>query len=416
MLTTMQPTTAADAITVSRAALLALLDRAKHIVPARFPKPILTCVHLEASDGFLRLRATDGDLALCTQMPVDGQLPACVVPLAELVRRLKASKHAACTLAVHQEQLRINGGHVEHEVQLQQVLDYPPVAETPAGSAVHMDAAELVAGLHIAGLAVANETSRYAINGILVESDRKGTRLVGTDGRRLVSIELPGVTGTFTGAVILPARFAQLIGKLTDKHTDQVVLSVARQKSDKGEEVPGSLFAAGTNWLLSTYEPEGRFPHYRDVVPGSHSRFVMDREDFVSLLAEVALATSDDWRMVSIDLTDTHVRLSAAVPGVGTASAVLPCRFSGGGDAVIHTAFNPPYLLVAVKSLRGDQLVIDVEQNGFGCDHKVYGKPALLYTEEGPGTHWVVMPVNAGLPATRENLGSNFKPEMADGE
>ena len=66
------------------------------------------------------------------------------------------------------------------------------------------------------------------------------------------------------------------------------------------------------------------------------------------------------------------------------------------------------------KSLTGDMLIIDVDQNGFGCDRKVFGKPAIIYAEHDPATRWVVMPVNAGLPATHENLGSNFKDELAD--
>ena len=93
MLTAEQTLTQTCTAELSRAALVALLDRAKHVVPARCPKPILTCVHLEVSESRLRLQATDGELSLFAQMPVDGVLPACVVPLAELNRRLKASKH-----------------------------------------------------------------------------------------------------------------------------------------------------------------------------------------------------------------------------------------------------------------------------------------------------------------------------------
>ena len=80
MLTAEQTVTqTCNAIELYRAALVALLDRAKHVVPARCPKPILTCVHLEASESRLRLQATDGELALFAQMPADGALPACVV-------------------------------------------------------------------------------------------------------------------------------------------------------------------------------------------------------------------------------------------------------------------------------------------------------------------------------------------------
>ena len=416
MLTVVQPPTQASAVEVSRAALVALLDRAKHVVPTRFPKPILTCVHLEASQSWLHLRATDGDMALFTQMPIESELPACVVPFAELSRRLKASKYPTCALSLSAsgEQLLLNGGRVGHTLQTLPVDDFPPVSDAYLGQTVTVDAAELVAGLHVTGLAVARETSRYAINGVLLESDDKGTRLVATDGRRLVVVGLHAVESEFTGRVILPERLARLVEKLTEKHTGYLVLSVARQKAASGEEVPGHLFAAGPDWLLSTYEPEGRFPLYQDLMPRSHSKFAVEREVLVESLAEVALATSDDSKMVRLDLSPQQMRLSAASAGIGESSAALPARFLGGGDPVIHTAFNPAYLLDALKSLAGNTVVIDIDQNGYGCDRKIFGKPALLYAEHDPATRWLVMPVNAGLAVTRENLGSNFKEGLAD--
>lgn len=416
MLSVVQASTQASALEVSRATLVDTLDRARHVVPTRFPKPILTCVRLEAVDNWLRISATDGDMALFTQMPVECELPACVVPFAELTRRLKASKHATCALSLSAsgEQLLINGGRVEHALHTLPEDDFPPVNDAYVGQTVSIDAAELVTALRIANLAVAKETSRYAIDGVLLESDKKGTRLVATDGRRLVVVGLHVAESEFTGRVILPGRFVRLIEKLTEKHTDYLVLSVARQKTEKGEEVSGHLFAAGPDWLLSTYEPEGRFPLYEDVMPRSHSRFAVPRDALIESLSEVALATSEDSKMVRIDLSPQQVRLSAASAGVGESSAALAAKFLGGGDAVIHTAFNPAYLLDALKSLTGDTLIIDVDQNGFGCDRKVFGKPAIIHAEHDPVTRWVVMPVNAGLPATRENLGSNFKEELAD--
>jgi DNA polymerase III sliding clamp (beta) subunit (PCNA family) len=143
-------------------------------------------------------------------------------------------------------------------------------------------------------------------------------------------------------------------------------------------------------------------------MPPSHSKFAIDRDNLVESLSEVALATNDDSKMVCLDLSPEHIRLSAASTGIGESSATLAAEFLGGGDAVIHTAFNPAYLLDALRSLSGDSVMIDIDQNGYGCDGKVFGKPALLYAQHDPTTCWVIMPVNAGLPATRENLGSNF--------
>jgi len=118
-------------------------------------------------------------------MPIEGELPACIVPFAGLNRRLKASKHPTCSLSLSDdgERLILNGGRVEHALQTSPVEEFPPVSDAYVGDTVTADAAELVGALRIVSLAMARETSRYAIDGVLLESDDQGTRLVATDVR-----------------------------------------------------------------------------------------------------------------------------------------------------------------------------------------------------------------------------------------
>ena len=409
MLTAEQPTTTTNAIEFSRAALVTLLSRAKHVVPARFPKPILTCVRLEASDGLLCLQATDGELSLYAHLLVDGELPACVVPLAELTRRLKASKHPTCSLSLSDDgqRLVINGGRVEHALQTFDRADFPVVPSQLNGDSIEVDAAELVHAVKVASHAVAKEPSRYAIDGILLESNERGSRLVATDGRRLVMVELRNC-GELDDQALLPYRFCRLIEKLTDRDTDFLAIAVHRETNEKGESLPGRIFAAGPDWLIATYECDGRFPIYRDVMPRSSSKFAIPRAALVETLAEVALTTNEESRMVRLDLGPQELLLQAEAPGVGSSEARLPSEFLGGGDAVIRTAFNPAYLLDALKTVDSDAVIVDVGQNGYGSDRKVFSKPALIYDRYNAVVRWVLMPVNAGLEATRENLGSNY--------
>ena len=414
MLTAEQTVTQTCAVELSRAALVALLDRTKHVVPTRFPKPILTCVHLEASDSLLCLQATDGEISLFAQMPVDGSLPACVVPLSELSRRLKASKHPTCRLSLSDdgERLVINGGRVEHALQTYDPAEFPIVPSQLEGDSIEVDAAELVHAVKVTSHAVAKEPSRYAIDGILLESNEKGSRLVATDGRRLVTVELRNA-GELDDQALMPHRLCRLIDKLTDRETDFLALAVQREKTEKGDTLPGRIFAAGPDWVLSTYECDGRFPIYRDIVPRSHSKFVLERAQLVETLTEVSLATNEESRMVRLDLGPQELLLSAEAAGIGSSEARLPTEFLGGGDAMIRTAFNPAYLLDALKTLDSDLVVIDIDQNGYGCNHKVFGKPVLIYDRYDPVVRWVLMPVNAGFEPTRENLGSNC-PEHLD--
>ena len=416
MLTAEQTTTTITAIELSRAALVKLLDRAKHVVPARFPKPILTCVRLEAFDRLLRLQATDGELSLYAHLPVDDELPACVVPLGELIRRLKSSKHPTCSLSLSDDgqRLLINGGRVEHALQTYDTAEFPVVPSQLNGDSIEVDAAELVHAVKVASHAVAKEPSRYAIDGILLESNEKGSRLVATDGRRLVTVELRDA-GELDGLALMPHRFCRLIEKLTDRDTDFLAIAVHRETNEKGESLPGRIFAAGPDWLIATYECDGRFPIYRDVMPRSCSKFAIERSALAETLMEVSLTTNEESRMVRLDLGPQELLLCAEAPGVGRSEAKLRIEFLGGGDAMIRTAFNPAYLLDALKTLDSDAVVIDVGQNGYGSDHKVFSKPALIYDRYNAVARWVLMPVNAGLEATRENLGSNY-PEHLDEE
>ena len=417
MLTVEQTTTQAGTVELSRPALVNLLDRARHVAPARFPKPILTCVHLEVSEGLLRLQATDGELSLYAHLPADGVLPACVVPLAELIRRLKASKHPTCSLSLSDDgqRLIINGGRVEHALQTYDAADFPLVPSELEGDSIEVDAAELVHAVKVASHAVAKEPSRYAIDGILLESNETGARLVATDGRRLVMVEL-GNAGELGDQALMPHRFCRVIEKLTDRNTDFLALSVRREQAENGDALPGRVFAAGPDWVLSTYECDGRFPIYRDVVPQSHSRFAFDRAQLVETLTEVSLTTNEENRIVRLTLGPGEVVLSAEAPGVGSSEARLPTEFLGGGDGVIHTAFNPAFLLEALKTLDSDAIVMDIGQNGYGSDQKVFGKPALIYDRYNAVARWVLMPVSAGLEPTRENLGSNYPEQMEEAQ
>lgn len=281
--------------------------------------------------------------------------------------------------------------------------------------ALTVDAAEFVTALPVALTAAAQESSRYAIDGVLLEADDHGARLVATDGRRMVVTELRQCQGDFRGQVILSRRLLQLAERLTGRDADHLVVSIARPKASKDTDPAGQVFVAGPDWLLSTHECEGSFPRYRDVLPESHSRFAIGRAALIETLTEVSLATTLDRKAVGVDLYADRVGLSADAPGVGTAEAQLAAEFLGGGDSEIHTGFNPAFLLDALRTLPGEHIILDVAQNIFGCDRSVIGRPALLYTEHDPLTRWIVMPVNAALPVTRANLGSNY-PEDLEGE
>jgi DNA polymerase-3 subunit beta len=396
---------------LDRKALLAALTRMQAVAANRSCKPILNGVRMHARDGVLTLAATDGELSVSSWLPVEGDLPTTVVNCSELVRRLKASREPIAVLAVRHraQQLIVNGGRVEHALPTLPAEDFPVVPSEVRGTELRIDAPELRFALGVAVTAVARETSRYAINGVLLESDGNGVRLVATDGRRLVTTGLASAKTDWQASCVLPQKFVQLATKFLGDLPDPIKLHVHRPDAKAQAE----LFVQGADWLLSSRELDGTFPQYRDVIPMSHSRFSLERKLLAGTLREVLLATDEMARSVSLTLRSRSAELAARSPDLGTASAKLPARYLGGGDPLIYTGFNPRFLLDAIESVPDTRVVIDVQQNGAHTDGTVFHRPARISGERDSRVQWVLMPVSLNLPATREHLGSNYREEAA---
>ncbi|MCH7814482.1 MAG: hypothetical protein IID40_10735, partial [Planctomycetes bacterium] len=225
----------ASTVRVDRKELLTALQRVGRIVPKHSVKPILQGVRLEADDGELHLNATDLDVSLVTSVPAEGSLTPCLVSATELTRRLKAGQAGICSLQFDDKNqaLTLNGGRVDHTIHTMDLAEFPPVSDQAEGQSITVEGLAFRNALATALVGVARETSRYAINGLLLESDDDGLRLVATDGRRLVTVELEPMDREFRGQVILTARQANLVSKFIDRKSHDYVRVFVKEQPDK---------------------------------------------------------------------------------------------------------------------------------------------------------------------------------------
>jgi DNA polymerase-3 subunit beta len=320
------------------------------------------------------------------------------VSCAELTKRIKASKSKDCTLQfdADRDALLVNGGCVEHVLRTLDAAEFPVVPDQAVGDVLRVRTDELKAACHIAQIAVAKEPSRYAIDGVLLESDGHAIWLVATDGRRLVEIELEPCACQFTGQVILPGRLTALITRLADPKRDpELAVYVQPQPDSEGTSQPARLFVAGCDWLVSTIAVDGMFPKYQDYIPKTGKRFIVDRQRLLATLDEVALATDFDCKAVCVELSAKQVHIAAASHANGTARGTVPADCPNASSRTIRTGFNALLLQDAVKSLTAERMVIDLQPNQRS---KVTGnpiqQPALFYGEHEPRVRWLIMPVS----------------------
>jgi len=391
------------------------MKRAMLVAPANCPKPILQCARLHTEGGSLVVQATDLDMELTLHIDCKGELPPTVILAGEAEAKARAAKATECSIeAVNAEAVRFNGGLATHLIPTLDPAEYPSGTamwpDTEAGQNITLIGPDLYDALGIAAVARSKGSSRYAIDGILLESDSEGIRLVATDGRRMVECPVFAAalsSAEWQGKTIISAKTASVVRKLIGKKaTGRVTVKVEPGKEGQ------VLRMRGDGWDLVAVEHPGNFPDWRSVFPAAGSRFTVEREAMTEAIRAVATACEADDNYVMARIGPDKIDMEAG-PAHARANASVPASFHGGGDSLIVSGFNPKYMEEAIRTMRTELVGIEVWQNttrGTGRSFVISETGAHL------PARWVVMCVNLALPNTPENRGSNYVADPKDDE
>jgi DNA polymerase-3 subunit beta len=331
---------------------------------------------MQAKDGenpSLTLLATDLELGLkCEIREVEviepGQAVANAAKLSAIVHEVSDE---TISLTLEQDSLEVSASGSKFKLFTFNPDEFPPVAPKEEGKTIAISAGELIRVAGQTVYAAARETTRYAINGLLLEVKGNKLVMVGTDGRRLAwaTTTLPGKLEEEVSAII-PSRAIQMLSRFAQEPETPVKIRI--MENQVAFEVPGAL-------LISSVI-EGRYPGYDAVIPKeSTTKMTVDRLTLLSALRRAALLVSRDSRGVKVQLTSDKMIIEAHSPEEGEAAVELPITLDG---EAMHIAFNPDYLIDPLK-------VLDVEQ--VVMEFRAPNTPAVL--KSGPDFLYVLMPV-----------------------
>ena len=360
----------------NRAALYEAVQLAASIVPARTPKPILTCARLEAqSEGQkLSVTATDNEITVNYLVPqVQVVSPGtAVLPADRLAAILHESSDETIDIQVEQANCKISGRDSRFNIFGHDPEDFPVVSPPPTDHAITMLASVLKRMIHLSAFAAARESTRYAINGVLWEQKGKKLHLVATDGRRLALVEgsLKSTAGQEENTAIVPIKTMTILEKIL--HDEQEKIEI---KFSENQIVAQNPLITITSNLV-----QGRFPKYSDVVPtGCDKKALLETEIFRSAVRQGSLLATELSRGIQMTFSKDKLVLFSSTPEAGDAEIKIPVKYQG-EDMTIR--FNPPFLL--------DMLRV-VEEPEVTCEFIDGGKPGIF--RAGKDFLYVIMPV-----------------------
>ena len=374
-------------VRLTREPLLAALQSASAVVPARSPKPVLSNVKLEAHGGSAVLSATDLEVGIRIELEAVecGAAGAVLLPSGRLMAIVRESQpgtvfdiHSDGTAAV------VKAPRSEFRLPAEDPLEFPSVAVFPAESCFELTAPLVRELVRRTVFSTDNESSRYALGGVLLEFAAQSAQpaagsviAVGTDGRRLAKMEGPVAAkdGSPSDAQpIVPARAMQLIERCLGDASVPVHVAV------RANEI---LVKTGTT-TISARLVEGRFPRWRDVFPDRPDamRVKIVAGPLLAAVRQAAIVTSEQSKGVDFAFEPGQLVLAGRSAESGESRIELPIEHAG---MTVKIKLDPRFMSEFLRVLDGAATVtLELTDAQSAC---------VCRTDDGYG--YVIMPLAA---------------------
>lgn len=365
-------------VTCEREKLLAAFQTASSIVPARSPKPILQNVKLEVSDSTATLLATDLEIGIRVEVPgIEAEVAgAAVLPTGRFNSILRESTDSQLQLEADNQGTRVRGERSEFKLPGENPAEFPAVASFEEEKYHEIPARLLREMIRRTAFATDNESTRYALGGVLIELTEDKITAVGTDGRRLARMEGPArsVGGHQTGdsTTIVPTKAMHLMERaLTDGDAEIRLAAHANHVLLKSERT-----------TIYSRLVEGRFPKWRDVFPQrtDFARLELVVGPLYSGVRQAMIVTSEASRGVDFTFGDGKLVLSGRSAELGVSRVELPVAYDG---PELTISLDPRYVNDFLKVLDPDKT--------FTLELKDAESAAVCSTDDGYG--YVIMPL-----------------------
>ena len=363
----------------NRSALVDALGLLTTVVPARTPKPILRCVHINTSEKDVRISATDLEVGLDyliseVQVEQQGEVVIQADKLASIVRE---SNEDFLTLEVKEGTCEITGADSHFTIYGQETSQYPTMPSYEGKADIELPINSLKDGIDQCLFATAKESSRYAINGVQWEIKGKKLILVATDGRRLARrrINLTSAPNSQIAEqkIIVPAKTMALLDKLGAHDKGNVSAKVVDNK----------ILFNYANVVISSGLVEGNFPNYEDIIPKDYDKkLVLSTGAVLSAVRRAALLTSEESRSIKLSINKETLVFSSRAPETGAAQISMSINYTGDP---IDVGFNPQFLIDVLRVIKAAEFEMELGQQD---------RPGLI--KSGADFLYVLMPINIG--------------------
>jgi len=335
---------------VPRDVLLTSIQTVQNVVAPRATLPILSNILMDTKKSTLRLNATDLDIGISCEIPVEtleeGAITIPAKRFSDIIKEMPSGDILIC--AKKNNQVDIEGEGCRFKLHGLPKEEFPKFPEFKDKEEICIEQNLLKNMLELTAFAVSHEESRYVLNGILMEISGDMIRMVATDGRRLAKIEKK-ISASIKKEVkvIIPIKAVQEISRnLKEEGEVSVIVGINQVLFN----IDGTLIA--------TRIIEGEFPNYNQVIPKpTKNRITMNTQDFLASIRRANLLSTPDFQAVKFEVFPDKMVVSKTTPDVGESREEVSAEYNGQEMIV---GFNPHFLIDFLKNVEQEQIEMEL--------------------------------------------------------
>jgi DNA polymerase-3 subunit beta len=337
--------------TASSADLLEALNTVNRAVPSKSTMPILECVLFEREGDTLRMSATDLEISIMQTVSVQFEKNGTPesTPIAVPAQRLLDTLRALPDLPIEfsadgdfEIRMETDQGHykmVGHDGE-----DYPELPDLEGQHEINVEGGLLGQAIDKTAFAVSQDALRPAMMGVYFQMSEDDTRVVATDGHRLVRLDLPDLHADEEVDFIVPEEATKHVGRIVE---DDEVCTI---RVDEGHVA----FDFKNARVLARLIDES-YPNYEAVIPDENDRtLTVNREDMLNAVKRVGLYSSSMTNQIRLDITSDTVTISAEdVERSSEAEETIRCDYD---SEDMEIGFNSEYLTEVLSNVTSDEV------------------------------------------------------------
>jgi DNA polymerase III subunit beta len=327
---------------IEQKALLSMLSSMQPICSKKTTLDVTESILFQITPRELTLKATDLEISLQSSAAIESSLTDPVSFLItgkrifELVKELDGD--ISCT--IKNNQLRLQSGGVDLELNIREAQDFPPFPER-IENLMNMETLFLQKLLNKVSFVIPSNNANSALNGMLFECDDKGLTMVATDGHCLARAQSANYSLAESKKWLLPKRAVLELKKILDtSDSEQIFVG----------ECGSQLVFSGTHFNFFTKLIVDQFPQYQPVLDKEgFMPAVVARGAFVKTLKRAGCLLAGQFVSTNFVFKPDTVDISLHNKEVGKLDESIKLADYKGEN--VESKFYSPYLLNVMQVL-----------------------------------------------------------------